>query len=137
MLSKIAAAFFISVLCYSSSAHADLPVSVAANLSGTAYLYEAVLASDSGTQDTGEAFRRDATYNSSIRFYRGARLSSTGTQLSINLIGGGVANSRIGGQAREATEWLLKKNTAYAIKYNSANANTQCLVDVEYYEDDI
>jgi hypothetical protein len=108
--------------------------SVTASLVGAARLYESPVFADTGTQDTGTNFKRDETYSSTIMLYDGSVMSSAGTTLSIALIGGGVANSRIGGQAREATEWLLKPNTYYVIEFTSLADNNAAVIDVEYYE---
>jgi len=53
------------------------------------------------------------------------------------IVGGGTPSSRIGGQAWGSTEWLLKKNTLYAVQFISMNNNNQCVIDVEYYENGI
>ncbi|KKL97705.1 hypothetical protein LCGC14_1831770 [marine sediment metagenome] len=56
------------------------------------------------------------------------------TMLFQEIVGSANNKTRVGGNARNGAEWILKRNTKYAIKVTPTNDNTKVSMVAEFYE---
>lgn len=92
----------------------------------TAYLYESPNASG-GTPLTLYNMNRDSSNTSTVTVAHTPTVVSTGTTAIINgrLIPGGTsAPTRLGGAARENTEWILKPGLKYLLRLTNTSGGT-------------
>lgn len=100
------------------------------------FLYEDVVVTDSGTAVTSYNMNRTSTKESDLVVTHTPTVSSTGTTLVSKFIPGGSSQqTRIGGDTRTATEWLLKPNTNYMIRINNVSGTTiRASISIEFYK---
>jgi hypothetical protein len=102
------------------------------------YLYEAPTISVGTLVDSFNMKRSDTTHVSSLTIRHTPTVGATGTVDLINgfLIPGGSSNqTRVGGGARPAVEWILKPNTEYLLRATNVSGATAIISVIgEYYE---
>lgn len=100
---------------------------------GDAFLYETPTFTGNGTQRTPIAMERNGTYTSKLQIHEDPTVSVVGTQLYRGLLISG--NTKAGSTEDSGTEFVLKNNTSYLVRFTSAGAGNQVLIRLLWYED--
>lgn len=100
--------------------------------------YGGITSSANGTTCTVINMNRNSTNTTTaIAFYNATWSTNTENLLDTVLIAGGnIPAARIGGEARQNTEWELKANTKYLVSLvNQAGATITATINAQFYED--
>jgi len=130
-----------------SAANADILVMAGANkelhavfhiVSGgqaLIYLYESPTITAAGTALAINDMNRVTRNTSDARAYQGPTIGAVGTGLSQSMVEGGTTGSKVGGQVRWGSEWILKKSTNYLVRATNNTAQAQNMsIQMEFYE---
>lgn len=125
------------LLATGAANEAHLSAAVAAGGQSLVYLYEAPNASGGTPLTVYNMHRSDTTHSSPFTAAHTPVVVGVGTVPLINgrLIAGGTSvPSRVGGETRANTEWILKPNTAYLLRVtNNSGASIVIHITAEAY----
>jgi hypothetical protein len=99
---------------------------------GRAFLYEGPTTSADGTPRTPIAMERNGTYTPKLLIYEDPVVDAVGTMLWQGLM---VAVAKAGATDGSASEFVLKNNTAYLLRFTSGLDANQLLIRIVFYED--
>jgi hypothetical protein len=104
-----------------------------ASLGGDAYLYEAPTVTGNGTSRTPIPMERNGTYTPLLQIFEDPTVSVVGTQLWRGLLLSSKASA--GNASDSSTEFVLKNNTSYLLRFTSGAPNNVVLIRMVWYED--
>lgn len=111
---------------------------VKASLNGLVELFEAPTTTADGTALTSRNNDRNSSNTATTLFYYDPTVTGDGTRIDVDVIGSDGANpaGADGGDMNRETEWLLKRNTSYLIKFTSGTDNCRVSLHMSHYEVD-
>jgi len=111
---------------------------VKASLNGLVELFEAPTTSANGTALTSRNNDRNSSNTATTLFYYDPTVTGDGTRIDVDVIGSDGANpvGADGGDMSRDMEWLLKRNTAYLIKFTAGTDNCRVSLHMSHYEVD-
>ena len=77
---------------------------------------------------------RDFGRVSELGAFKDPTVADDGTRLAVGLIGGGTGIGRIGGTSSRPDELILKRGTAYLIKFTPSQNDTKVTINLSWYE---
>lgn len=88
-----------------------------------------------GSAVTADNMNRESSESYGGTVKKDATVSVAGTTLRTRIIGSSSPSTKIGGNSRQNTEWILKPSTTYTIIFTATNNATTCAINAEYYEE--
>jgi len=89
--------------------------------------------SDNGTQITIYNNDRSSSRTSNAICYKDPTVTSNGTQINAEWVPGERVG-KIGAVSRTQTEWILKQDTNYLIRFTPGTDNAKASIVMEFYE---
>lgn len=117
-----------------STTRIHLVIMLTTDLAAVIEFFESPTTTDDGTQLTAYNADRNSTNTPTATFYYDPTVSADGTLLQKDRLGTDKPPSRLGGHIRNATEFILKQNTAYLVKISPESDNTKISLNIEFYE---
>ena len=120
-----------------SDIRGHMEIVVAASLAGKVELFEGPDISADGNVITPFVNNRNSGNSSTLLFFEGPTIGGggPGDRLEVAQMPAG-SKAKLGGEARSESEWVLKKNTEYLLRFTSqANSNIISAI-FEHYEHD-
>ncbi len=108
-----------------TSVRFHVSIKVSGSLAGLVDFFENPTLSNDGTSLTPNNNNRNSVKTSSLSFYYDPTVSNDGTNQPASKIGGGV---------RTGSEFILKQNMSYIVKFTPAADNTAVSFTCEFYE---
>jgi len=107
---------------------------ISTDLGAIIEFFESPTTTADGTQLTAYNADRNSANTPTSTFYKDPTVSADGTLLQKDRVGTYQPITRIGGHIRNATEFILKQNTAYLVKVIPDADNTKVSLNIEFYE---
>ena len=112
--------------------HCTIVIYVSA--AGLVQFYENPTISGAGTALTAYNNDRNSTNAATATTFKDTTTSGDGTLLEQAYLGTSNNRTKVGGDARQATEFILKQNEDYVVKFTPAANDAQAVVAIEWYE---
>lgn len=113
-------------------AHAKMQI--ATDTGGLVELFENPTTTGNGDAIVASNNDRNSTNDATVNFYKDPTVSDDGTRIEVSRIGAG-REKKFGGEARQASELILKKNEQYLIKATPDANAAQISLNVGFYEE--
>ena len=109
-------------------------ISVISNLAGNIGFFEAPTTSANGTALTAYNNDRNSGNTPTVLFYKDPAVTTDGTLLISSRNGTNNNKTLLGGVSRTNSEFILKQNTKYFVKFTPDANNTEVIFNCEFYE---
>lgn len=124
----------VALLCPANN-EVHLVVSVLANNPGKFRIYESPSLDAPGAPVLVYNMKRNASRTPETIVRSGETLTDVGLLLDVALIGSGTTGAtRVGGQVRAGTEWVLSPGGVYLLQWTSGAAEADIVLTGEFYE---
>jgi len=117
-----------------TTTRAHIIFAISSDIAGTIEFFEGPTIITSGTGLTPRNNDRTASDTTVFKFWTGPTVSASGTLLQTDRIGTYKPQTRIGGNLRQAAEFILAQNQSYLVKYTTDADNGKITFNGEYYE---
>ena len=109
-------------------------IMVYVDAAGLVQFYENPTISTAGTSLTAYNNDRNSSTAPTATVFKDTTTSNDGTLLEQAYLGTSNNRTKIGGDSRQAVEFILEQNEDYIVKFTPAADDTQATIAVEWYE---
>lgn len=107
---------------------------ITSNLGGTLLFRRGDVIGETGTAKTAVNYNENSPNECLTEFLQDGTVDPAGVVLKTIIVGGGSPSSRIGGEGRIGTEYVLLPDTLYTLIFTADGNNTVTAMNIDIYE---